>query len=145
MDGTILDPDGARVRLARWRGRIDQLAADTLAMREQLRELRVTERDPGGLVQVTVDSTGSLVGLRLTERVHQNSPDAVARTIMATLAAARSTLADQAQEVVADVVGAESAVGRAVAHSIDRHVRGPALDDPDEDDEDYDVRGDLGR
>jgi hypothetical protein len=48
MNGNILDPDGARERLAAWKGRIDKLAADTKAMSDQLQEVQVTASDPGG-------------------------------------------------------------------------------------------------
>ncbi|QFZ21031.1 YbaB/EbfC family nucleoid-associated protein [Saccharothrix syringae] len=124
MDQDILDPDAARERLAAWRGRIDKLAADTREMGERLRAVRVTARDPGGLAEVTVDSTGALVGLRLTDRIGRVSPDVVARTILAALGDARNQLADRSRDIVADTVGAESAAGRAIVESVGRHLRG---------------------
>lgn len=123
MDGTILDPDGAREHLAAWKGRIDKMARDTEAMRQQLQDLRVTASDPNGLVEVSVDSTGTLVGLRLTERISRVAPDVVAQTIMTTLGKARNMLADQSKEIIADTVGTESAAARAIAESVDRHLR----------------------
>ncbi|HEX6343575.1 YbaB/EbfC family nucleoid-associated protein [Umezawaea sp.] len=123
MDGTILDPDGAREHLAAWQGRIDRMARDTEAMRSRLEDLRVTAKDPNGLAEVSVDSTGALVDLRLTDRINRVAPDVVARTIMATLGAARNTLADRSKEVIAETVGTESAAARAIASSVDRHLR----------------------
>lgn len=123
MDGTILDPDGARAHLAAWKGRIDKMAQDTEAMRQRLQDLRVTARDPNGLAEVSVDSTGALVGLRLTERIRQVAPDVVARTIMATIGEARNELADRSREVIAETVGTESAAARAIAETVDRHLR----------------------
>ncbi len=154
MDGTILDPDGARAHLAAWKGRIDKMAQDTEAMRQRLQDLRVTASDPNGLTEVSVDSTGALVGLRLTERIGQVAPDVVARTIMATLGEARNRLADQSQEVIADTVGTESAAARAIAESVDRHLRRDFAEegaeqpvrpnrgrsDDADDDGDYDIR-----
>ncbi|GAB3458921.1 YbaB/EbfC family nucleoid-associated protein [Actinophytocola sediminis] len=130
MDGTILDPDGARAHLAAWQGRIDKMAQDTEAMRQQLQQLRVTASDPHGLSEVSIDSTGALVGLRLTERIAQVAPDVVAQTIMTTLGEARTKLADQSREIIADTVGTESAAAKAIAQSVDRHLRR----DPTEDD-----------
>jgi hypothetical protein len=49
--GGLLDPDGAMEWLSAWKGRIDELAADTKVMSDRLQELRVTaadDNDPGG-------------------------------------------------------------------------------------------------
>lgn len=162
MDGTVLDPDGAREHLAAWKGRIDQLAAETEAMRRRLGELRVTASDPNGLSEVSVDSTGSMVGLRLTDRIGRVPPDVVAQTIMATLGEARNKLADQSKEVIAETVGTESAAARAISESVDRHLRGDHTDqdaerpaprrrggdtdsdiEDDVEDDDYDIRSEF--
>jgi DNA-binding protein YbaB len=150
MNGNILDPDGARERLDAWKGRIDKLAADTKAMSDQLQGVQVTATDPNGLAEVTVDSTGSLVELRLTERIQQTDPAAVARAIMGTLRDAKNKVADRSQEIIAETVGTESAAARAIAESVDRQLRTPSGDEqaavPATDDEDgFDVRDDLGR
>jgi DNA-binding protein YbaB len=157
MDGTILDPDGALDRLAAWKGRIDQLAAATQEMSDRLSETRVTASDPAGMAELTIDSTGSLVDLRLTDRIARATPDEVAQAIMATLREARSKLADRSQEIIADTVGTESPAARAIADSVDRQLRGApepehapdggaGLDDgADEDDEDYGDRSQLGQ
>ncbi|WP_051772933.1 YbaB/EbfC family nucleoid-associated protein [Saccharothrix sp. NRRL B-16314] len=129
MDGTILDPDGAREHLAAWQGRIDKMAQDTQAMSQRLQDLRVTARDPNGLAEVSVDSTGTLVGLQLTDRISRVSPDVVARAIMATLGEARNTLADRSKEVIEDTVGVESVAARAIAQSVDRHFRRAPVED----------------
>jgi YbaB/EbfC DNA-binding family len=149
MDGDILDPNGARERLAAWKGRIDKLAADTRVMSDRLQGVRVTVSDPTGLAEVTVDSTGALVDLRLTDRIQRVTPAVVAQTIMATVGEARSTLADRSQEIIADTVGTESPAARAIADRVGRQLRGgPVLDRaaaPDDDDGDYDIRSNLGR
>lgn len=129
MDGRILDPDGAREHLASWKGRIDRMAEDTEAMRARLQELRVTATDPNGLGEVSVDSTGALVELRLTDRIGQVSPDVVARAIMTTLGEARNRLADRSKEIIADTVGTESVAARAIADSVDRHLRREPTED----------------
>jgi DNA-binding protein YbaB len=149
MNGNILDPDGARARLDAWKGRIDKLAADTKAMSDQLQDVQVTAADPNGLAQVTVDSTGSLLDLRLTERIHQTDPAAVAQAIMSTLRDAKNKVADRSQEIIAETVGTESAAARAIADSVDRQLRGPSEDEPaalvENDEDGFDVRDDLGR
>lgn len=145
MDERILDPDGARERLAAWKGRIDQLAADTKTMSERMQAVRVTASDPNGLAEVTIDSTGTLVGLRLTDRIQRVPPTVVAQAIMATLGDARAKLADRSQEIIADTVGTQSPAGRAIAESVGRHLRGgPAPERPaHDDDEGFDSRSYL--
>ncbi|WBB65959.1 YbaB/EbfC family nucleoid-associated protein [Micromonospora sp. WMMD812] len=121
--GGLLDPDGAMERLAEWKGRIDRLAADTRAMNDRLQDLRVTTADGNGLAEVTVDSAGALVDLRLGQRIHRVAPDVVARTIMDTIRVARQQLADRAQEIIADTVGTESAAARAIAERVGQQLR----------------------
>lgn len=152
MDENILDPDAARERLAAWKGRIDKLAADTRTMSDRLQELRISANDPRGLAEVTIDSTGNLVDLRLTDRIQGAAPSVVAQTIMATLGEAKSRLADRSQEIIAETVGTESPAARAIADSVERQLRGgpaePAGRAPapgDDEDDEYDVSSDLGR
>jgi DNA-binding protein YbaB len=149
MDDKILDPEGARERLAAWKGRIDKLAADTQVMSDRLREVRVTKRDQGGLAEVTIDSTGALTDLRLTDRIRDEDPATVSRTIMATIREAKNDLADRSQEIIAETVGTESPAARAIADSVGQHLRGgpapEAAATSDDDDEGYDIRSNLGR
>jgi DNA-binding protein YbaB len=132
--GGLLDPDGARDRLAAWKGRIDQLAADTKAMSDRLQELRVTVADGNGLAEVTVDSAGALVDLRLGQRIQRVAPDVAARTIMETIREARRQLADRSQEIIAETVGTESAAARAIAARVGQQLRDadPGADSPDD-------------
>ncbi|GAB2809509.1 YbaB/EbfC family nucleoid-associated protein [Lentzea nigeriaca] len=122
MDERILDPDGARDRLAAWKGRIDKLAADTKSMSEQLRGLRIVAKDPAGMAEVTIDSTGAMTDLKLTDRMSNARPETVAATIMATLADARRQLAERSKEILSDTIGTETAAGRAIVESVGRQL-----------------------
>lgn len=135
--GGILDPDGAREHLSAWKGRIDRLAADTRAMSDRLEQLRVTASADNGLAEVTIDHTGALVDLRLTERIQRVAPEAVARTIMSTIAQARRMAADRSREIIADTVGTDSPAARAIADRVDQQLRGPGRGHPDVDDDPY--------
>ena len=145
MDERILDPDGARERLAAWKGRIDKLAADTKSMSDQLQGLRITAHDPAGMAEVTIDSTGTMVNLKLTDRIGKAAPETVAATIMSTLGTARRQLAERSKEILADTVGTESAAGRAIVESVSRNlgaeepkpVRRPVQDDDEQADRTY--------
>jgi DNA-binding protein YbaB len=147
MDERILDPDGARERLNAWKGRIDKLAADTQLMSERMQSVRVTASDPDGMAEVTVDSTGALAGLRLTDRIQRVPPAVVSQAVMAALREAKSKLADRSREIIADTVGAESPVGKAIVESVGRQLRdSPAPErvaPRDDDGEGYDNRSYL--
>jgi DNA-binding protein YbaB len=112
VDERILDPDAAQERLKAWKDEIEQVAANTAALSERLQALRVTARDR--MAEVTVDSTGKLVELRLTEEIHRAAPDVVARTIMATLRDAQGRLASRTGEIVNGTVGPSSTTGQAI-------------------------------
>ncbi|MGW6928843.1 YbaB/EbfC family nucleoid-associated protein [Lentzea sp. NPDC054927] len=122
MDEQILDPDGARERLAAWKGRIDKLASATLSMSDQLQGVRIVAKDPAGLAEVTIDSTGSMTNLKLTDRISTTAPETVAATIMSTLADARKQLAQRSKEIVAETIGTETAAGRAIVESVGRQL-----------------------
>jgi len=123
-----MDPDGARQRLEAWKGRIDKLATDTKAMSDRFESLQVTATDPEGIAEVTVDSAGSLVGLRLTRQMERSTPEVVARTIMDTIRRAKAELADRSQEIIEETVGTESHAARAIAQRVGQRLRGPEPD-----------------
>lgn len=143
MDDRVLSPEDAHARLDAWRGRIDKLASDTKEMSDRFQRLRVTAKDSDGLVEVTVDSSGSLTALKLGRDIDRASPDVLAATIMSTIRAAKAELADRTQEIVEETIGADSAAGRAIADRVGRQLRGP--DEPeatpraDDNDDDNDL------
>ncbi|RLK58160.1 YbaB/EbfC family nucleoid-associated protein [Actinokineospora cianjurensis] len=118
------DHDAARQRLAGWQARAEQLAADTQAMGERFEQLRVTKTDPAGMAEVVVDSGGVLVGLTLTREIERAAPSVVAATIMSTIQAAKSDLADRARVILDDTLGPESPVARAIADQVTERLRG---------------------
>jgi DNA-binding protein YbaB len=123
MDDRVLNPDDARQRLEAWKGRIDKLAADTKAMSDRFQQLQVTKKDRDGMAEVTVDSTGSLVGLKLSREIDRSAPDVIAATIMSTIREAKAELAQRSQEIVAETVGTESAAARAIAERVGEQLR----------------------
>lgn len=126
MDDRVLTPDDARERLDAWKGRIDKLAADTKSMSDRFQALRVTTKDRANLVEVTVDSSGSLVDLKLSRDIDRSSPDVIAGTIMSTIRDAKAELAARSQEIIADTVGTDSPAARAIADQVGAHLLGQA-------------------
>ncbi|MEV4642157.1 YbaB/EbfC family nucleoid-associated protein [Actinoplanes sp. NPDC049548] len=125
----LLEPGEAVERMAAWKDRIDRLATDTKAMSDRLGELRVTAADDNRMVEVTVDAQGALVDIHLGRRIQQVEPDVVARTIMATIRAARLRTADRAQEIIAETVGTDSPAARAIAAQVGDRLRDTAPGD----------------
>ena len=122
MDDRVLSPDDARERLAAWQGKIEKLAADTKDMSDRFQALQVTKQDQNRMAEVTVDSSGSLIGLKLTREIERSSPEVVAATIMSTIRAAKAELAGMTQEIIEDTVGAESSAGQAIAARVSEHL-----------------------
>ncbi|WP_033342734.1 YbaB/EbfC family nucleoid-associated protein [Catenuloplanes japonicus] len=127
--GGILDPDGAMDRMRAWKGRIEKLASDTKSMSDRLGDLKVTLADEHGLVEVTIDSTGALLDLKLTRQIQRVTPEVLARTVMDTIRLAKGKVADRSQEIIAETVGTESPAARAIAERVDRQLR-PEPEDP---------------
>lgn len=125
MVGPIPDPEESRERLLAWKGKIDQLAADTRAMSDRMQELRVTMSDPNHMVSVTVDSTGNLLDLQLTERSRRAEIQFVSQTIMETIREAKAQVAEQAAEIIESALGTESGAGRAIAERVRTQLMPP--------------------
>jgi DNA-binding protein YbaB len=138
--GGILDPDGAMDQLRAWKGRIDKLAADTQAMSTAMQDLRVTVADDNGLAEVTVDSAGLLVGLKLGRAVQRVSPEIAAQTIMENIRKARTRIADRAQEIISEKLGTESEAARGIADRVGQRLRPPEDSGAAPGDEDGDWR-----
>lgn len=118
MVGATPDPEESRERLQAWKGRIDQLAADTQAMSDRMQELRVTVSDPNHMVTVTVDSTGNLLDLVLTERSRRIELQYVSQTIMETIREAKAQIADRSAEIIESTLGSDSGPGQAIAERV---------------------------
>jgi DNA-binding protein YbaB len=123
LSGGVLDPDGAMDQMRAWKGRIDKLAADTKAMSDRLQELRVVAEDDNGLAEVTVDSSGALLDLRLGRQIQRVSPEVVAQAVLDAIRRAKGQLAERSQEIIAETVGTESAAARAIAERVGRQLR----------------------
>ncbi|MGA5304149.1 YbaB/EbfC family nucleoid-associated protein [Nucisporomicrobium flavum] len=119
----LLDPDGARAYLADWKSRIDRKAADTQAMSDRLGELRVTAEDGNGIAEVTIDSGGVLVDLRLTDRTQRVAPEVVSRAVLGALREARRKAAEQSRQIITETLGADSPAAHAIADRLDDQLR----------------------
>jgi hypothetical protein len=115
----LLDPEASHAYLRDWQARVDRNAATARTAADRIAAVRATARDGNDLTEVTVDSTGTLVDIRFTDRIHRVPPGAVARAVLAASAAARQAAAGQAREIVTGTLGPDSPAGRAITAQID--------------------------
>ena len=99
------DPSQAERSVDDWvegmRSRADRLQA----LRDQVERVRVTETSANGAVTVTVDSTGSPVDVRFTERAAGVRPEELGPLFMTTLNTARSRIAGEVRAATEAQVG----------------------------------------
>src|SRR5689334_7096330 len=104
----FLDPDASRDYLRSWREVAERTAERAAAMAAQFEQLRICAKDGNNLAEVTVDSTGVLVDLALTERIHRVEPQVVARAVMSALQETRMKAAEQSQQIAVEALGPDS-------------------------------------
>ena len=92
-------------------------------MRDRLGRLRVTAEDGNGIAEVTIDSSGVLVDLRLTERTQRVAPEAVSRAVLGALREARRKAAEQSRRIITETMGVDSPAARAIADRLDDQLR----------------------
>ena len=125
----FLDPDASRAYLRSWKEKADQTAARANAMAEQLQRLRITAADDNGLAEVTIDSSGVLLDLELTDRIHRYAPDAVARAVLSALRAARQKAARQAHDIAVEAMGPDSLSARTIADRMRQQLERPEAEE----------------
>ena len=129
----FLDPDASREYLRSWKENVDRTAARAAAMAEQMEQLRVTATDGNGLAEVTVDSAGVMVDLKLTERIHRLAPTAVARGVMSALSEARAKAAERAHDIAVETMGPDSLSARTISDRMRQALERPAEEtDPEQ-------------
>ncbi|MEU5903296.1 YbaB/EbfC family DNA-binding protein [Micromonospora sp. NPDC047467] len=121
--------DAAGRRLDEWESSLTERAerAKTLAARVQA--LTGTARNPDRTIEVTVDSTGLLIDLRLDERLRNQPAASTARQILATTRAAQADLLTQLTAVTTDALGDDPSAQAVIDSYRSRLVRDPGSND----------------
>ena len=100
-----VDPEDA---IHDWAARAERQAALTSELSERLQQSRVTAESPGGEMELTVDHSGGLAGLRLSERAMRLPSEELSEMILATSRRAQAKLAQQVSDMVSSLYGAGS-------------------------------------
>ncbi len=94
--------------LAGWEQRVAQQSALTAELSQRIENARASAESRGGEVAVTVDSSGGLAELSLSERAMRLSAGELAALVLDTSRRAQARLAQQVNEVVGGLYGADS-------------------------------------
>ena len=114
------DPEAANRLIDNWESSLKERAAQAKSFADQGAGVTVTARDPDGIVEVTVDSTGAVTALNLSERIRKQPAVEVADLILATMRKAQAQLSRRMAEVAAETMGGDSDVTRAVVASYEK-------------------------
>ncbi|MFI7207403.1 YbaB/EbfC family nucleoid-associated protein [Micromonospora aurantiaca (nom. illeg.)] len=114
--------DAAARRLDEWESSLAGRAARARDLSARTQALTGTARSADGLVEVTVDASGLLTGLRLDERVRQHSAAHTARQILAVTGDARADLLRRLTEATTETLSAEDPAARGIIESHQRRI-----------------------
>ncbi|PGH44958.1 YbaB/EbfC DNA-binding family protein [Micromonospora sediminicola] len=114
--------DAATRRLDEWESSLADRATRARDLSARTQALTGTARSADGLVEVTVDPSGSLADLRLDERIRQHSAAHTARQILATARAARADLLRHLTEATTQALGEDDPAARAIVESHRRRL-----------------------
>lgn len=114
--------DAAGRRLDEWESAIADRAAKAKALSARVRALTGTASSPDRMAEVTVDSVGSLIDLRLDERTRQQSAARTAQQIRETVKAAQADLLRQVTDAASETLGDGDPTAAAVIDSYRRRL-----------------------
>lgn len=105
------DPDDM---LAGWQQQIQAKMQQAERLREAATSVRTSSSSRDGAITTTVDHSGNLIDLQLTDAALRQRPDEVSASILSTLRSAQSQLGEQMREVMEPVVGSDTETMEAV-------------------------------
>ena len=109
------DLESTRARLREIARQAERRTRQFARVRDDIRALTVTEQSARGAVRVTVQASGALSDLRMTDEVGRMRPDQIAAEVMACIRKAQARLAERVRDVVAEnVPGGDPAAQRIV-------------------------------
>ncbi len=114
--------DATQRRLDEWESSFADRAERAKALSARMRSLTGTAHSPDRTVEVTVDSAGLLVDLRLDDRVRQQSGAHTARQVISTTRAARADLLRRITAATTETLGDDDPAGPAVVDSYRRRL-----------------------
>lgn len=118
--GMFSDPDAAIDRVQQQIVQAQETAKRAEQMRGEMDAVRGRAESPRGEVTATVEVTGRLSALDLTEAAQQLEPQELSRLILATITEAQRKAGAAALQLAADTFGEESGVTASLRGELDR-------------------------
>lgn len=116
---------------------IDQWVAQARAKAERYQQMSaqagqvsVTESSKDGLVTVTIDSSGNVTDLRITDRVREMSGTEVAAEVLLTMRRAQAKLPEKLAEVMAATIGDDGTTVDTIVGNYRAKFPEPPSDEP---------------
>jgi DNA-binding protein YbaB len=108
-----------------WQSSIEERAARARTLSDRVAGMRVSARSRDDLVEVTVDSTGAVVDLRLDERIRDRPATDISQAILAVMRAAQAELAPLVRRAADEEFGADDPTADAIVTSYTRRFSPP--------------------
>ena len=118
-------PEETERRVEQWAAEFAAKADRYQTMQEQISLVSATESSADGAVQVTVDSSGVITDLVLSDRGGQLRPPQLAAQILDVMRRAQSRLTSRIERVMRDTVGEDVATVQAVVTSYEQRFPEP--------------------
>lgn len=125
-------PEDPEDFLVDWERKVEQQTARTTELSRRMQETRATSESRGGEVVVTVDQSGGLAGLVLTERAMRLPAGELAATVLETSRRAQARLAEQMSQIVTGLYGAGSDTANFIGGAYAEQFPTPPEDDDEE-------------
>ncbi|WP_439657597.1 YbaB/EbfC family nucleoid-associated protein [Lentzea sp. HUAS TT2] len=117
MTGPVLhddEPPRTEQEIARWAALVTARAEKFRALDRDVGAVTVTETSRDGVVRVTVDASGVLRQLELSDRIREFSGQTLAAHVLATLRRAQARIADEMSSLTADLAADDPAAAAAM-------------------------------
>ncbi|MGX6605222.1 YbaB/EbfC family nucleoid-associated protein [Micromonosporaceae bacterium Da 78-11] len=124
-----MDPEDA---VDDWAARAERQTALTVELSERLQQARASAESRGGEVAVTVDHSGGLADIGLSEQAMRLSARELSEMVLATSRRAQAKLAEQVNDLVGALYGAGSETASFIGQTYSEQFPEPADEDKDE-------------
>jgi DNA-binding protein YbaB len=112
--------DAAENWVRSWSASMSERAAAAQSLSDRVAALSVSATDWEGTITVTVNGSGAMTDLRLTQDAARLDMDQLAAEILRTMRRAQSSLAERVSGIAAETVGTDSETGQAMVSSFER-------------------------
>ena len=108
------DLESTRERLREMARQAELRSQQFARVRDDIQALTVTEQSARGAVRATVQASGALSDLRMTDEVSRMRPNQIAAEVLACIRRAQARLADRVRDVVTENVPGDDPAGRRI-------------------------------